>query len=658
MIFDTAQLYAGVDWYSRSSLSGNGPTRCKLLVVAVQPRILNSAIAMIRRSESTDYIYETGSSSYVDDFAEKAVLRPSNTQYLPRPRNAPPPHMPSQYGPRREAGPRRDYQIAVSPRAGGPSIVRDGAIVIKLPSYLRKNYDAFKAHQQNSDSSLLLNAGLPGQCFSDVEFVQGSGHHAHRSRPAATRPAELETLFSKVNEDTPPSLRPRARPFAPTSATSEPLRYLRPIAQELDDFSEVQLAGSRPGILDELGIGMPTALYVTRLAFVGALGVGKSYLAMGCVHRLIERSTQASIVWLSADSDMELEFDCLEVARMLGVTLSPTTQSWDHVCECIVYLGRRVTSPCLIVLDGVDSDRTDSAGINKLRSGQTGVNCSIVLTTRDSSIAELFAPEDRYTLGRFTPEYAAGVLGLSSDIVTNSSFAAIATLVEGDPYVTMRVRNFLACTKMPSEEYAAGVACLLEDYNWQRHGPASTAAQALWGVTGLSRAASGGPTCSALVAILRSCTNPSWQHIFEDLAEHHPDACDLLSLISVFGLYQRPGALSIPCAGRMALADFLINKHFVQVDEGGISCSRIMVIAHRCWLLGRGRMEATYRMALKVIANYCAGPMDDAADHRYVENAIATVLSDNAQSWLAMDAADRRNISVIEQTTSSGVSHP
>ena len=94
------------------------------------------------------------------------------------------------------------------------------------------------------------------------------------------------------------------------------------------------------------------------------------------------------------------------------------------------------------------------------------------------------------------------------------------------------------------------------------------------------------PALSTLSAVMRVLLNPSWAILFDALHEKHPDAGELMSAITALGRTRFPEAL----LGTNESLEHLVDQCFVDIESDDILVSRLVVIAHRVWLIEQGKV--------------------------------------------------------------------
>jgi hypothetical protein len=432
-----------------------------------------------------------------------------------------------------------------------------------------------------------------------------------------------------------------------------PLRYLHHIEQELEELSNSGISPSRHTFLEKLLRDGSTVLPTDRVALTGRLGIGKTYIAAAHVHRLIQRFETVPIFWISVS---HIEEDCTALSELLRLKCPKSSiNPWNWLSKIIASLPRRIVEPWLLVVDGVNLEAADNAGLHKLLDVKAPQHGHLMMTTRHHSTANRFLHGGlRFNVETLNGEDAGNLLASKSPVPRDFEFDIIARALDFDPFVTAQICSFLEKTGMPFEEFSVKLELVLDDRNWAREGQAAIAAKALsrkqW-LNGAGDASSERCSYSALVSVLGSILNPSWLILFDAIYEKHPAAAELLSILSVLGRSQVPEPLLAASAGDKAATRVLLDQCFLTQTSEEASACRLMLIAHRVWLMEQDKMEAAYRGALKRVANEYPAVEDDATRKQceLLEPFAQGVLSNAASSWIPNDRTSEMYISMLRE---------
>ena len=432
-----------------------------------------------------------------------------------------------------------------------------------------------------------------------------------------------------------------------------PLRYLRHIEQEFEELSSSGISPSRHTILEDLLRDGSTVLPTDRVALTGRLGIGKTYIAAAHVHRLMQRFEAVPIFWISVP---HIEEDCTALSELLRLKCPKSAiNPWNWLSKIIASLPRKIVEPWLLVVDGVNLEAADNAGLHKLLDVQTPQHGYLMMTTRHHSTANRFLHGGlKFNVETLNGEDAGNLLASKSPVPRDFEFDIIARALDFDPFVTAQISTFLEKTGMPLEDFSIQLELVLDDRNWAREGQAAIAAKALsrkqW-LNDAGDASSERYSYSALVSVLGSILNPSWLILFDAMHEKHPAAAELLSIFSVLGRIQVPEPLLAASAGDKAATGVLLDQCFLTQSSEEASACRLMLIAHRVWLMEQDKMEAAYRGALKMVANEYPAVENDATRKQceLLEPFAQGVLSDAASSWIPNDITSQMYISMLRE---------
>ena len=434
----------------------------------------------------------------------------------------------------------------------------------------------------------------------------------------------------------------RTRSHAPSTAGT-PLRYIDHIQKDIEDFSVSGISSSRLDVLERLSTDNLALLPTNRVALTGRLGIGKTYIAMAYVYRLMRRSKSTPIFWVTLN---QLETDCKAITQILG--LKPLTSSvtpLDWLCKILRRLSSSIIGPWLVVIDGANISSSDEPRILKLSETKEGAHGYILITTRHLDTAENFLNGGlNISVGPLDPVDAANLLGHDTPTPLSGVFDEIAHSLDFDPFVTTKVRTFLDMTGMPAADFATQLCSLLNEDSWSTNGEATAAASLLsrkQRQEGRASTMLQSPQCSLLVPVLRSCLNPSWLFLFDSLADNHPAAAELLASLSVLGRSSVPKPLLAANAAIRCAARVLMNQCFLTERTDDVYGSRLMLVAHRVWLAERSGFHVAYKSALKMIA--CEYPdartLSGRSQCKAFEPLAKASTSATADSWTQEDHA-------------------
>lgn len=432
-----------------------------------------------------------------------------------------------------------------------------------------------------------------------------------------------------------------------------PLRYLHHIQQKLEDVSNSGISHSREPLIQVLLAGGSRLLPTHRVALIGRLGIGKSYIAAAYIHRLVQRFETVSIFWISVP---HIEEDCKALSELLHLKCpEPAINPWNWLRKIIARLPRIITEPWLIAVDGVNIDFADDIGLQKLLDDQTPKDGYVLMTTRHHSTANGFLHGGlSIKVDLLDGEDAGNLISSKSLVPRDFEFDMIASALDFDPFVAIQVSSFLEQTGMPLEEFSIKVELVLNDQNWAREGEATIAAKAMnrkhW-ANDTSDPRIERFSYSELVPVLRAILNPSWLILFDTLDRKQPAAAELLSILSVLGRRQIPEPLLTANAGDKAATGVLVDQCFLTQTAGeGFAC-RLMLIAHRVWLLERDEIGAAYQEALKKVSNEYPAVKDDTTQDRCesLEPFAEQILCDTARSWIPNDRTSEMYIEMLKE---------
>ena len=221
----------------------------------------------------------------------------------------------------------------------------------------------------------------------------------------------------------------------------------------------------------------------------------------------------------------------------------------------------------------------------------------------------------------------------------------LAQSLEFDPFAVIKVRAFLRMTRMPCADYVSQLALILDQDNWRTDGVATEAARA---ITCSLRAQQTGPKTSPtsnldLVAVMRSCINPSWFMIFDQLHAEQRAASELLGTLSALGRKFIPRSLVNSSAVAAPSVDVLERQSFLNLDGTDLKANRLMLIAHRMWLVSRQELGRSFTAALRTVAYEYPDCSKD--EHweicEQMEPFAVVATSDAAKSWSGDDDTNK-----------------
>ena len=542
---------------------------------------------------------------------------------------------------------------------------------LNMPFQIQASFRKLQDHFQRHGSSTIPKQLAPrpvvpittlpprGKSCSDQRGSSKKLVIAQKSSQQQLKPNEALNATSELSNLSDPSDSVvERRKLMNTGVFSEqapriPLRYLHHIEQELEELSNFGISPSRHTILEKLLRDGSTVLPTDRVALTGRLGIGKTYIAAAHVHRLMQRFEAVPIFWISVP---HIEEDCTALSELLRLKCPKSAiNPWNWLSKIIASLPRKIVELWLLVVDGVNLEAADNAGLHKLLDVQTPQHGYLMMTTRHHSTANRFLHGGlRFNVETLNGEDAGNLLASKSPVPRDFEFDIIARALDFDPFVTAQISTFLEKTGMPLEDFSIQLELVLDDRNWAREGQAAIAAKALsrkqW-LNDAGDASSERYSYSALVSVLGSILNPSWLILFDAMHEKQPAAAELLSILSVLGRRQVPEPLINASAGDKAATGVLLDQCFLTQTSEEASACRLMLIAHRVWLMEQDKMEAAYRGALKRVANEYPAVDDDATrkECELLEPFAQEVLSNAAISWIPNDRTSEMYISMLRE---------
>lgn len=425
----------------------------------------------------------------------------------------------------------------------------------------------------------------------------------------------------------------------------KPPSYVRRIEQDLIEDLVSVAEESRSHIFDQVKPRGSTLVPNGRLALTGPLGVGKSFLAVACVQRLLRDCPTVPVFWLTAESSADFVADCDRITELVGLEPSETdVVPWIQCCNILHHLRSTLVGPWVVVIDGANGDEVGNTEFHKLCETELGTHGNVMVTTRDLNIAEAFLNRRgvRLDVGILDPCYAANTIGLDTSMLGPPSFDTIAHLLSSEPSTTTRVRAFLSMTRMRVTEFAAQLAIVLDESNWASGGPATMAAKAI----GRKQQASVDFTTtymSATAPVLRSCLNPTWALLFDRLYQVWPAACELLSVLSAVGSCRIPSFLLSSNAAVSTATKILVDQCYLRPRTDDLQANRLMLMAHRVWLIETCGLGLAFQAALRMVAcEYPDAIRTSLWTHcEALEPFAEAVTSDVCSSWIDMDDTAR-----------------
>lgn len=418
-------------------------------------------------------------------------------------------------------------------------------------------------------------------------------------------------------------------------ASPSTLSYIRHIEHELADESLEGIAESRSDILETLlNAGL---LRGHRVALSGRLGIGKTTVAICTVQRTIQQNSGPPTFWVSVP---ELKQDCQDICSLLGLRhLSDDVRPWDWLCKLVRRLPASIVGPWLVVIDGANADGVRPADIEKLAETETGSGY-VLLTTRVRSYAEAFIAKEGLHLevGQLDPVYAADLLSEGSASPTSGAFDGVALLLDFEPHAIANVKRFLTQTRMSVEDFEAQLRTLVHEESWQQDGCAIAAARLLlqWGSSTRMAVTEQRAEASVLLPVLRCCFSPQWPLVFDELHRHYPAACELLGILCAIGRSELTTDFMFANDSRRAATAILVEQCILSQHAKTLRASRLTLLAHRMWLLGRDGLSAAHAGALRGVASDYPEESNDPDWSRCMafEPLAMAVTSPTAMFWL------------------------
>jgi hypothetical protein len=464
------------------------------------------------------------------------------------------------------------------------------------------------------------------------------------------RPAPLQQQAFLAGNDhlrRPQLAPPISTPAKPSNGVCA-FRYLKRIENDLTNFSPASALQSRVEVLKQLLPRNSPTICSTRVALAGGLGMGKTYIAISCVHEVMERTQDMSILWISCATDGELEADCQYIADHLGFAIAPRNRPWDTLCAVIEATALQLRFPTILVLDGLRATSPDKREIEALQRIQK--DTSILITTRDTQLASSFAGyENTKIIGCFEPSYAANALGLGCLVSESPVFMQTAQLLEYNPLIILRARDFLRTTETNIIDFTNQLLYILDENNWHRSGKLRIVAQDIRRRNTSCIRTSRATKDSGLFDVLNACLDPSWPSIFSQLATEQPAALELLSKLAVIGESCLPARLLFGSGSDTSSVNMLTNYRYLEREDGCFYCSKLMLIACRCWLISRAGMEYNLQLALEWIANRYPDADEVLEQGPAMEGVAKAITSETAMSWLRQNETVNGNLSMLSQ---------
>ena len=494
---------------------------------------------------------------------------------------------------------------------------------LNLPTTLQLGYqklqEHLRKHQRASSPRRSFAVGMPCHSLVGDEAKTESAKNFHDDR---IREKARQTVFQ--------TLKDRSEESSPSS-----LSYLKHIEEELHSLDLEAVWESRRDSLEEVLLaesGMPCK---NRVALTGRMGIGKTYVAAAVVQLTMHNAPKMPVFWISAN---ELEQDCQEIADRLGLKRPAAgTSPWDWLCKVLRRLSGSIVGPWLVVIDGVGA-RVREHEIEKLASTDIGSCGHVLLTTRMRGYAEAFAKGGLVlTVDGFDSVYAANLLGQDSATPISGAFDAVAFFVNFEPHAILRIRKFLRDTGMDIESFAAQLSILTDEASWHEQGLATTTARRLTRKVPPTTSTSSDQTqdSSSLLPVIRCCLHPLWPLVFEELDRRAPSASELLGALSAIGRSDLASEFLLANSARRTACAILVEDSFLAPQSGAFYADRMMLLAHRVWLLDCDALSAAYAKALRMVAcDYPEGSRDaEWSRCRAFEPLAMAVISPMANSW-------------------------
>ena len=423
-----------------------------------------------------------------------------------------------------------------------------------------------------------------------------------------------------------------------------PLRYVKHCGHDHEIPLEPDAYLTRHDILKRLASDGASIMPNNRVALTGPVGIGKTYVAMSFVNRLTHQFKNTSIFWVSAETDHQLQEDCKAITDLMGLKPpNPGIKPWNWLCKILRRIPNTLSGSWVMVLDGV-IPTAETFGIHKFCETLEGKHGYVLMTTRHLDVAERFIGETglQVDVGALDTSHAANLLGEDATVPLSPIFDELAQSLEFGPLAIVNTKAFLKMTGMPARDYADYLAAILNNDNWTKGRQLASVAQGI--ITGCHTASDTASAdlqseSSALFAVIRSCINPSWYLLFDQLESELPAAIHVLSMLSVFGRRTIPKVLLSTNAAITGDAKVLIDRSLLTLKLDTIEANRIMLIAHRVWLLGHDRLECAHQSALRKIAYVYPDAAFDVNWHQCesLEPFAKTVLAGSSQSWIEAD---------------------
>lgn len=539
---------------------------------------------------------------------------------------------------------------------------------VRLPPHLRQSYNIMQAqphvkkppsssdvsYNQISGPSSLVNDGLVDSLrFSASYDHPWDMHGSSRARGTDKISVKMPNLPSIQPTYAPSSVLPEIltigtsgqKPAKKATHTYSPfeipireiyqIRHLGRADNALRSFHESSITDAYPETWKALVPDTSEILHANRMVITGALGTGKTSLAMACIKGLLS-APDVSIFWVTAESEATLAEQLGSVASLLRLDLKNNSDPWSCLSACLRHLSSGRCGRSVMVLDNLQCKPPATLDIVNLCP--TGSDAYLLVTTARMSHAQRIADESNIiSMATLKPVYSAGVLSHGAAVPDSPIYDQLAQRIENNPFVLYRVRDHLQSTGVSIIDYVASLEYILNDNNWAATG----------------RLVNDDKNDRGFVvsAVLDSCLNPSWFCLFQHLAEQEPSSAELLSKLSMLGRRTIPLCLLTSNASDTAATNVLLDRFCLTRRENYLQASQLMFIAHRCWLLEHEGLAKPFKMALAMIANQ----YPDAANRTEIQSCwewepfADAVMSACALSWFGGDETCRFNCSMLAQ---------
>jgi tetratricopeptide (TPR) repeat protein len=205
-------------------------------------------------------------------------------------------------------------------------------------------------------------------------------------------------------------------------------------APSIIPFSRNDRFVGRESELAELQAKLSGSLQSTTLAITGAVGTGKSQVALELAYRLEQSNKDWSIFWIDATDKESLHRSYASIVQK--VQIPGWNDEKSGVFQLLkTYFGNNHGTRCLLVFDGVRDETLQSGSVytsqqvDEIGYLPQSEMCSIVLTTLHKDVSAKFASQQVVELKGLTPDMAQEMLEKLMDATIPANEGREATLL-------------------------------------------------------------------------------------------------------------------------------------------------------------------------------------------------------------------------------------